>query len=62
MGREMMVLHDNGRKLFTSPHDCTPMARFVYIMAKNEHEEDPTEGSPNPSGMRKGSRFQGQPF
>ena len=62
MGREMMVLHDNGRKLFTCPQDSTPMTRFVYIMAKNEHEEDPNEGSPKPSGVQKGGRFQGQPF
>jgi len=56
----MYLLHDNGRKLFTSPHDCTPMQRFVYIMAKGYHTEDEQT---NPSGMDKANQFnQSKPF
>lgn len=59
MGKEMYSLHDNGRKLFTSARDCTPMQRFVYIMAKNHHTDDPTKGSvrPEPGGMSKAKKF-----
>jgi hypothetical protein len=39
----MYALHDNGRKLFDNPRNSTPMARFVYIMAKNHHQDDPTD-------------------
>ena len=53
----MYALHDNGRKLFTCPQDCTPMQRFVYAMAKNYHTDDPNEGSARPSGMDKASQF-----
>ena len=55
MGREMYLLHDNGRQLFTSPHDCTPMQRFVYIMAKDYHTDEPYIGKP--SGLDKVSKF-----
>lgn len=58
MGKEIYLLHDNGRKLFTSPHDCTPMQRFVYVMAKNEHTDDPNKGTAEPGGMEKAQRFQ----
>jgi len=57
MGKEMYSLHDNGRKLFTSPHDCTPMQRFVYVMAKDHHTDDPTKGSAKPGGIDKAKRF-----
>lgn len=52
----MYKLHDNGRKLFTSPQDCTPMQRFVYTMARSYHSEDPDAGSQSPSGLDKASR------
>jgi len=55
MGREMYVLHDNGRSLFTSARECTPMQRFVYILAKDHHTEKPDTGKP--SGIDKASRF-----
>jgi len=56
----MYLLHDNGRKLFTSPHDCTPMQRFVYIMAKDYHTEDKQT---DPTGMDKSNQFnQSKPF
>lgn len=59
MGEEIYILHDNGRELFSSPQDCTPMQRFVYVMAKNYHSEDPNEHSkPDPSGLQKAKRFQ----
>lgn len=51
----MYSLHDNGRKLFTSPRDCTPIQRFVYIMAKSHHTDDPPDT--DPSGMKKGSKI-----
>jgi hypothetical protein len=51
----MYALHDNGRKLFNSARDCTPMQRFVYVMAKNEHQEDPEDNTP--TGMDKGQQF-----
>lgn len=58
MGEEMYLLHDNGRKLFTSPQDCTPMQRFVYVMAKNYHTDDPNQHSkPDPGGFGKASEF-----
>lgn len=56
MGKEMYLLHDNGRKLFTSPADCTPMQRFIYVMAKDYHTEDP-ETNANPGGFDKAKRF-----
>jgi len=55
MGEEMYLLHDNGRKLFTSPQDCTPMQRFVYILAKDYHQDDPEDNEP--AGMNKADRF-----
>lgn len=48
----MYALHDNGRKLFDSAVDCTPMARFVYVMAKNHHTDEPTEA--DPAGINEG--------
>jgi len=54
MGQEMYTLHDNGRKLFTSPQDCTPAQRYVYVMAKNYHTDEP---STKPSGIEKAERF-----
>lgn len=57
MGKEMFSLHDNGRKLFTSARDCTPMQRFVYVMAKDHHTDDPDQGSPNPGGIDKARQF-----
>jgi hypothetical protein len=57
MGKEIYSLHDNGRKLFTTARDCTPIQRFVYVMAKNHHTDDPKKGSPNPSGMDKAKKF-----
>lgn len=54
----MFSLHDNGRKLFTTARDCTPMQRFVYVMAKDHHTDDPTKGSPDPGGLKKGQNFQ----
>lgn len=57
MGKEMYLLHDNGRKLFTSPHDCTPMQRFVYAMAKEYHTDDPNKGSAKPGGFNKAQQF-----
>lgn len=56
MGKEMYSLHDNGRKLFTSARDCTPMQRFLYVMAKNHHTDDPTKGS-DPGGLNKAKDF-----
>lgn len=56
----MYALHDNGRKLFTSPHDCTPIQRFVYVLAKNHHTDDPTDNDPDPRGMKKGSQIHNQ--
>jgi len=53
----MYTLHDNGRKLFDSPQNCTPMQRFVYVMAKNYHTDDPNEGTAQPSGLDKSERF-----
>lgn len=50
----MYVLHDNGRKLFTSPTDCTPMQRFVYVLARNHHEDDVDS---NPHGFDDATRF-----
>jgi hypothetical protein len=55
MGKEIYSLHDNGRKLFTSARDCTPIQRFVYVMAKNHHTDDPNSGSP--SGIDKAQDF-----
>jgi len=55
MGREMYVLHDNGRKLFDSARTCTPMQRFVYVMAKNHHQDDPQ--SAQPGGMNEAKQF-----
>jgi hypothetical protein len=57
MGEEMYLLHDNGRELFTSPQDCTPMQRFVYVLAKNHHSEDPQQSKPKPGGLEKAKRF-----
>lgn len=54
----MYLLHDNGRKLFTSPSDCTPMQRFVYILAKDHHTEDRDAASKQkPGGFKKGQQF-----
>lgn len=55
MGEEIYTLHDNGRKLFTSARDCTPIQRFVYVMAKNHHTDDPS--SSKPSGIDKAGKF-----
>lgn len=55
MGEEMYTLHDNGRKLFTSPHDCTPIQRFVYVMAKDHHRDDPNDSEPG--GLEKANKF-----
>lgn len=56
MGKEIYTLHDNGRKLFTSARDCTPIQRFVYVMAKNYHTDDPKK-SADPSGFDKAKKF-----
>jgi len=56
MGKEIYTLHDNGRKLFTSARDCTPIQRFVYVMAKNYHSEE-SDSSAKPQGMDKAQRF-----
>lgn len=53
----MFRLHDNGRKLFTSPQDCTPVQRFVYVMAKAHHTDDPNEGVNSPGGFDKAKQF-----
>lgn len=55
MGREMYLLHDNGRKLFDSARTCTPMQRFVYIMAKDYHSED--TNTSRPAGLDKADKF-----
>lgn len=55
MGNEIYTLHDNGRKLFTSARDCTPIQRFVYVMAKNHHTDDPEDKKP--AGMEKARNF-----
>lgn len=55
MGRELYVLHDNGRKLFDSARECTPMQRFVYVMAKDHHQEDPQDKQP--SGLNEAQQF-----
>lgn len=57
MGKEIYSLHDNGRKLFTSARDCTPIQRFVYVMAKNHHTDDPEKGTQKPGGIEKAKRF-----
>ena len=57
MGEEMYVLHDNGRKLFTSARDCTPIQRFVYILAKDHHSEDHDVDNKKPGGMNKANQF-----
>lgn len=58
MGQEIYKLHDNGRQLFTSPQDCTPIQRFVYVMAKNHHTDDPqSSAKPDPSGLDKAKKF-----
>lgn len=51
----MYALHDNGRALFDSARTCTPMARFVYVMAKNHHQEDPNDAKP--AGIDQGNDF-----
>lgn len=56
-GREIYVLHDNGRKLFTSSRDCTPIQRFLYVMARAHHEEDPNEME-EPANYGKAQQFQ----
>jgi hypothetical protein len=33
------------------------MQRFVYVMAKDHHTDDPNEGSARPTGMQKGKHF-----
>lgn len=55
MGKEMYILHDNGRHLFTSASDCTPIQRFVYAIAKDHHSED--YDNPSPGGFDKGQQF-----
>lgn len=60
MGEEMYALHDNGRHLFTSARDCTPIQRFVYVMAKDHHTEDhdtPDVDTSNPGGLNKAKQF-----
>ncbi|AGF91201.1 hypothetical protein HAPG_00015 [Halorubrum phage GNf2] len=54
MGQEIYTLHDNGRQLFTSPQDCTPIQRYVYIMAKNHHTDEPDT---KPSGVEQAKKF-----
>jgi len=54
MGEEMYVLHDNGRKLFDSAWNCTPMQRFVYVMAKNHHQDEPDR---DPGGLNEAQQF-----
>jgi hypothetical protein len=56
MGEEMYVLHDNGRHLFTSARDCTPIQRFVYVFAKDHHTDD-DHADPDPSGLDKSQQF-----
>lgn len=34
------------------------MQRFVYVMAKDHHTDDPNKGTPNPGGFQKGQNFQ----
>lgn len=34
------------------------MQRFVYVMAKNHHTDDPKKGTSNPGGFQKGQKFQ----
>jgi hypothetical protein len=63
MGKEMYLLHDNGRKLFESARECTPMQRFVYIFARDYHEDDPQESHQDPHGLKQGNKFnQAKPF
>jgi hypothetical protein len=57
MGKEIYTLHDNGRKLFTTARDCTPIQRFVYVMAKNHHTDDPKKDV-KPGGIDKAKKFQ----
>lgn len=57
MGKEIYTLHDNGRKLFTTARDCTPIQRFVYVMAKNHHTDDKKKDV-KPSGVDKAKKFQ----
>lgn len=33
------------------------MQRFVYVMAKDHHTDDPDVGDPNPGGMQQGSQI-----
>jgi hypothetical protein len=54
MGKEMYVLHENGRKLFSNAEDCTPLQRFFYIFAKDYHEEDHDSGPPNGYNQTRG--------
>jgi hypothetical protein len=54
MGEEMYKLHDNGRELFSSARECTPMQRFLYVMAKNHHSEDHDH---EPGGVQKANEF-----
>jgi hypothetical protein len=57
-GKAIYTLHDNGRKLFTTARDCTPMQRFVYVMAKDHHTDDDHKNVDSPGGFDKGQRFQ----
>lgn len=34
------------------------MQRFVYVMAKDHHTEDPSKGASDPGGFQKGQNFQ----
>jgi hypothetical protein len=54
MGEEIYSLHDNGRKLFTTARECTPIQRFVYVFAKSEHTDNVDT---DPGGMDKVNRF-----
>jgi hypothetical protein len=55
MGKEIYFLHDNGRKLFDSARTCTPIQRFVYVLARDHHTED--HESPDPGGFDKSKKF-----
>lgn len=34
------------------------MQRFVYVIAKNYHTDDPNKGTPDPNGMNQSQKFQ----
>lgn len=47
-----MILNDEaGWQLAQNQRECTPIQRFVYILAKHEHTPDPED----PTGANKGT-------